>query len=293
MSILKIVYSAFIHTTNIFRSLAGNNIKNNIYYNDESDININNWNITKVINLIGDIFFIKLPIYCPNWVPYPIKKLFFGDNSEYIPDYHEHSNNKSIIFVNGIMSNKDVVQLNRKKLYNIFKHPINIIYNSSDSLVSDLIECLIGKTTQSLTEASTVALYSICKSLLNPEIKKLIIICHSQGTIIISSVLKNLHKLGLNKEEYLKKLEIYAFSNCASKMNYIINELPYMEHFANEHDFVAKLGCNHDKDIDHLISIDGKTFITKNKYGHMFNSHYMDNFENDYPNSKLLNYINK
>ena len=100
MQIITILISAFKNTSNIFRSIIGYNVKYNIYNNNNSDINKSNWNFIKIINLIGDIFFIKLPFYCPNWVPYPIKKLFFGDNSEYIPDYHEHINNTSIIFVN-------------------------------------------------------------------------------------------------------------------------------------------------------------------------------------------------
>ena len=89
----------------------------------------------------------------------------------------------------------------------------------------------------------------------------------------------------------MKKLEIYAFANCASKMNYIIDDLPYIESFANENDIVAKLGCNCAEDVKKYISISGKTFINNDKFGHMLSSHYLDNFVKDYPNSKLLEYI--
>ena len=291
MSIFSILISAFKHTKNIYRSLVGINIQTNIIDNKKSEFNRTHWSITKILYLFSDVFLIKLPIYCPTWVPRPIKKIVFGDNSKYIPDDKEYEDGICIMYVNGIMSNEDVIKTNKDELKSIFNRPINVLHNVTDSLISDLIECLIGKTTENLTEASTITLYAVCRNLLNPKIKKLVIICHSQGTIITANVLNNLHKLGLNKKPYLKKLEIYAFANCASKMTYIKDTLPYMEHFANEHDFVAKLGCNCDDDIKKYISIDGKIYITKNKSGHMFNSHYIDILHNDYPDSRLLTYL--
>ena len=80
---------------------------------------------------------------------------------------------------------------------------INVLFNASDTLIIDLIEALIGKNTEQLTQALTIALYTICSKLLDENINKLIIIAYSQGTIIIAKVLNSLHKLGLNKEKYL------------------------------------------------------------------------------------------
>ena len=64
------------------------------------------------------------------------------------------------------------------------------------------------------------------------------------GGVVGCSILYHLSKFGLNKEIYMKKLEIYSFANCASRMNYVYDKYPYMEHFANGEDFVARLGCN-------------------------------------------------
>ena len=74
-------------------------------------------------------------------------------------------------------------------------------------------------------------------------------------------------------------------------MSYIKDELPYMEHFANDNDLVAALGCNCAEDVKECVNIDGSIFIVKNKSGHMFNAHYINDFENDYPESKLNKYI--
>ena len=290
--IFKILYSAYKKTDNIYTSIVGDKITTNIYENKNSEMNKTNWDIIEFIYLISDIFFIKLPIHSPSWVPKIIKKIYFGENSTYLPAETEIQDKTCIIYVNGIMSNRNVVELNRKYLSNLLDNkPVNVMHNVTDSLISDLIECLIGKLTNDLTEAAAVLLHTLCKKMLDPEISKIILIGHSQGTIIISNVLKNLYRLGLDKELYLKKLEIYCFANCATKMNYIINELPYMEHFANNNDYVAALGCNCGNDIKDIISIDGKKFIKK-KSGHMLNTHYIDNFKNDFPKSRLNTYIN-
>ena len=294
MKILKILYYAFLNTPNFFRSILGYDIKNNLIKNKSSKLNIEYWNIEEIILILYNFFLIKLPFHCPSWMPNIIKTIFFGTNSKYIKNDKElDKNNNCFIFINGVLGTEKLVNYSKLKLELLLDKPINVLFNASDTLIIDLIEALIGKNTEQLTEASTIALYTICSKLLDENINKLIIIAYSQGTIIIAKVLNSLHKLGLNKEKYLSKLEIYCFSNCASNMKYLNNNLPYMEHFANENDFVAKLGCNCPKKIQNLISIDGKIFINKNGTGHMLNSHYLNNFSYNYPLSKLNNYIKK
>ena len=292
MKIFKILYHAFRNTKNIYTSFVGTTFKKNILQDKKSEFNKQNWSFIKLCKLLSDIFLMKLPFSAPSWVPKYTKMILFGENSRYIPNSTEidYSGN-CFLYVNGIMSNHDVVITNKNELEDLLKRPINIIHNVTDSLIMDLIESLIGKETDDLTEASTIALYTVCNKLLDDNIKKVIIICHSQGTIIVAKVMQSLSKLGLDKQKYLKKLEIYAFASCASNMTYIVDELPYMEHFANDNDFVAKLGCNCPSQIKQYISIDGETFVVKNKSGHMFNTHYIDNFANDYPKSKLNLYI--
>lgn len=285
-----IIYSALINTKNIFTSIVGNGFFSN-FFDSNSEMNKSNWSLMNTLKFISDIFIIKIPLYCPKWVPYPIKIIFFGDNSTYYADNEESQNGVCMIFLNGILYNDITIKQTQSILKNMFNRPINILKNASDSIISDIIETLVGKFTQELDEASTIALYTICNKLLDEKINKLIIICHSQGSVIISNVLKNLYKLGLNKQEYMKKLEIYSFATCATKMNYVVDELPYMEHFANDNDFVANLGCNCADDIKHLITIDGKINIKRDKSGHMFNTHYINNFSNDFPESKLLTYV--
>ena len=289
----RILWSAYKKTKNFITSITGDEVYENMFKNEKSELNKSKWNVLKFLKLLSDTFLIKIPMHCPSWMPYPIKLLFFGDNSKYVPDKDSElgTNGECIIFLNGILYNDTLIEDCRDMLKKSFNKPVNILKNASDSLVSDLIESLIGKTTNELNEASLVALHTISNKLIDSNVKKVILICYSQGTIIAANVLRNLHRLGLDKKEFLEKLEVYAFACCASKMNYLVDELPYMEHFANDNDYVAALGCNHGKDVSDLISIDGKIFIKENKSGHMFNTHYWNNFKNDFPDSKLVNYI--
>ena len=77
---LRILYSAFKHTKNLYTSIIGDNEDS---FN--SEFSKENWSFLKILHFISDIFFIKLPFYCPNWVPFTIKKVFFGENSKYLP----------------------------------------------------------------------------------------------------------------------------------------------------------------------------------------------------------------
>ena len=292
MSLLRIIYSSIKNTSNIYRSIVGYRVINNITTNMDSEFNRNHWSITKGIYLLSDIFIPSLPFHCPDWMPNIIKKTIFGGNSKFIEDTENDDNDRIyMIFVNGILTNETLLEQNKHLLKKIFNRPINCIHNNTDSLIMDLIECGIGKVSDDLTESAFLTLSIIIKKVLDNKIDKLVIICHSQGSIIVSQALRNLEKFGLNRNEYLKKLEIFTFANCSSDMRYIKDEYPYMEHIANEHDLVAKMGSNRDNDIAKYIHIDGEIIIKKNKYGHFFNCHYMNNFIIDYPKSRLNNYI--
>ena len=278
-----------MNTSNIYRSIAG-------YHNPNIKKTANPSFYNKICFFM-DIIVPKIPLRCPSWMPIFIKNSIFGGNSYMIEDKKEDdkqiqsSNKEYFLFVNGILTNRDIVSKNINALKIMLNRPIHCVFNNTDSFIFDVIESAIGKQTNDLTEASFITLSVISKILLNKDIDKLVIICHSQGTIIVSQVMRYLHNFGLDKEDYLKKIEIYAFANCSSNMKYIINEYPYMEHFANEHDLVGKMGCNHDEDINHLIDIDGNIYINKGAYGHYLYPHYLFNFKNNYPDSKLNQYL--
>lgn len=235
----------------------------------------------------------KLPFRTPKWLPQFVKDLFFRDDSSYLINYPEVVDNICFIYINGILSSKQEVLNDLNKLKEIFNRPINCIYNPTDSLTVDLIECLLDKETNYITQPALVGLFTITKKILDPYIDKVIIISYSQRTIILSKIVNLLPKLGIDKELYLKKLEIYTIANCSSKMEYISQNLPYMEHLVNEHDFIGKLGINCSDHLGSYIKIDGQKILVRNKYGHLLTENYLDNFLPDFSNSNLIQYIKK
>ena len=153
--------------------------------------------------LYTDIFIPTLPFYCPSWMPNIIRKTIFGCNSVLIEDKEiepPDNSDEYFLFINGILTNETILEQNIKLLRTLFNRPINCVFNKTDSFIMDIIECAIGKETDDLTDASFITLSTISTILLNKDIKKLVIICHSQGTIIVSQVLRNIEKFGLNKE---------------------------------------------------------------------------------------------
>ena len=98
-------------------------------------------------------------------------------------------------FVNGIMTNDSVAQINSAYLAYLFHRPLTMIQNSTDSLWIDLFECAVGKEWYRVVEPAVKALPPIYDALKSPHKQRVVVICHSQGTIIMSVVLRLLGQL--------------------------------------------------------------------------------------------------
>ena len=56
----------------------------------------------------------KLPFYCPSWIPNSIKIIFFGSNSKYIVNKNElDEDNNCFIFINGVLGSENLVEHNK------------------------------------------------------------------------------------------------------------------------------------------------------------------------------------
>ncbi len=98
-------------------------------------------------------------------------------------------------FVNGIMTNDAVAQVNSAYLAHLFHRPLTMIQNSTDSLWADLFECALGKEWYRVVEPAIKAFPPIYDALKSPHKQRVVVICHSQGTIIMSTVLRLLAEL--------------------------------------------------------------------------------------------------
>jgi len=218
-------------------------------------------------------------------------------------------------FINGILTNDDVAQLNAAFLSDLFHRPVTLIQNSTCGIVQDLTECALGKQWKRTTEAVKKAFPAI-HAALKSEKDKVVIIAHSQGTIIASVVLQLLEVITqpahpevvafaaprryaepifIFPEEYnldpkdfapltegeLAKLEIYCFANCANTLKYLQPDraVPWIESFGNEFDIVARLGMLAPRSQDWHIEIDGPRYVHPRAWGHFLNTHYLVDLE--------------
>jgi hypothetical protein len=176
------------------------------------------------------------------------------------PDHHGSYTTfpkEAWIFVNGILTNDGVAHLNGALLADLFHRPLTIVQNSTGAVWADLFECALGKQWYRSTESVEQA-FPVIYDALKSDKERVVVVAHSQGTIITSVVLRLLaeslrrgegtqgkagrgraraveryepvvpHDWPIRLEEFepvtrseLAKLEVYCFANCASTMTYI------------------------------------------------------------------------
>merc|ERR1712032_1264645 len=132
------------------------------------------------------------------------------------------------------------------KLFKIFGRPITCIHNPTFSVIADLIECVVGRLMGDRIRSKTRKLgHELVKNMLLDETKqKVVVLAHSQGTIVASNVLADVNKEAEGDErlaEAMKKLELYFLANCAHQT--IVGKASYVENISNEWDPVAMLGA--------------------------------------------------
>ncbi len=242
------------------------------------------WQPLRTLKYLLDVSIPALPRTPPEILP-PVLDRFFYQPTVILqrPDqygcYQSYPREKWF-FINGILTNDDVAQFNAAFIADLFHRPVTLIQNSTCGFMPDLAECALGKQWKRTTEAAKKAFPAI-HAALKSEKEKVVIIAHSQGTIIASVVLQLLEAITqpalahpemvafaapihyaepvfVFPEEYdldpkdfaplsedeLAKLEIYCFANCANTMKYLQPDraVPWIENFGNEFDIVARLG---------------------------------------------------
>lgn len=224
--------------------------------------------------LFGDSYFLK------PFVPNFLQSLLFMEEGriwEVDNQMPKKFDREKWFFINGIVTNEDLAEANAKYLVKLFHRPITILHNPTNGIFLDLLQSVVGKKGHGNVKFAKLVLPTIRKALAEKD--KVVIISHSQGTLITSTILDLLIE---EKNPHLGKLEIYAFANCAEQMSYAPiqdpTQKPHIESFSNEHDIVAKLGALHPYKQERGIVIDGEHFIKKDGWGHFLNIHYLKDF---------------
>lgn len=243
-----------------------------------------------------DVLIPSLPIETPDWAPSIAGLLTFQPSTvEEVPDKWGATTSfpqEEWFLINGILTNDDLARVNAAYLGHLFRRPVTLVQNATSGAFMDLAECALGKSHITSTEAAKVALPPIHAALIDPQKTRVVVIAHSQGTIIVSNVVERLAELlagevpppGSSREglrpltyEEIAKLEVYAFANCATRMRYVDEQqrVPWFESYANEWDIVARLGAIAPDKPSAGIEISGPVYWRPGAYGHLLNEHYL------------------
>ncbi|KFA68031.1 hypothetical protein S40285_09329 [Stachybotrys chlorohalonatus IBT 40285] len=214
------------------------------------------------------------------------------------------------LFINGIANEFIWFQRSCDKIRDTFAREVKGVYNRSDGILWDLIECagersvatsnaLVERTQSS--KAAQEMLEHVLRETLWPVGEaapdKVIMIAHSQGCLILRLALQRLvtETTGSDLKE---KLGIFTFGNPSidwevikdGQQQPLDNYVALTEHFAHEKDYVAKLGVVSHKDDYH----GGSTFFSKEMKGHLFGAHYplAANAYDEGKDSRLMKAVN-
>ncbi len=220
---------------------------------------LNLWRLRRTLKYLTNIALPSVPVTPPPFGPPFLTDIFFHPTVflQRPDQYGSYTSfpKEAWFFVNGILTDDNVAQINAAYLSYLFHRSITLIQNSTDGFILDLLECSLGKEWPLNTE-SVVAAFPAIYDALKSEKEKVVVICHSQGTIIMARVLQLLSEItrpeprlqmmettpsaayappefvypeqeGLNMKDFdllteneLAKLEIYCFANCANRMCY-------------------------------------------------------------------------
>ncbi|KAK5659975.1 hypothetical protein OQA88_13440 [Cercophora sp. LCS_1] len=203
------------------------------------------------------------------------------------------------LFVNGIANEYVWLQRSCDKIRDAFGREVKGIYNRTDGILWDLIECFgehstVGKKNKLIerTKSSTDAQATLERELRSPLLqdgpgapKKIVMIAHSQGCLVLRLALQNMvadatadgPRLRHNMK---KRLRVFTFASPAidwlvldgdgSVVRPLSGYAHLTEHYAHEADFVSVLGV-----VTHRRGYErDPVFHSKGGRGHLFGAHY-------------------
>jgi hypothetical protein len=272
------------------------------------------FDVLKTLRYLADVLVPSAPLTAPDWVPTPLAPFFFHPTrvGQHPDQYGSWTSNprEKWFFINGILTDEGVAQLNATYIADLFHRPITVIQNSTDGAIEDLAECAVEKAFGRNGEATTAAFPAIYDALKDPQAERVVVVAHSQGTIITSVILRLMEliyrhagrrsaaardrdavrreirtaRVDLDLEdfdelthEHIDKLELYCFANCATKMRYVdaVARKPWIESFGNQYDLVARLGMLTPHAARWGVEIDGPLYQRSAAWGHLLNRHYL------------------
>lgn len=183
-------------------------------------------------------------------------------------------------FINGIGTDVALLRSHGRLLEQLFGRRFELIYNPTDGVFVDLVESVLGRTFDLASEPAAYAYGRLLDALEAERYRKVVLLAHSQGGIIASNLVRRLVQES-EDVELLEKLEIYTFASAADSMEVHAEAsdaagrlVPYVEHFANLDDPIARLGILRAFDERTAHRYRGEVYVLDRR-GHLFNTHYL------------------
>lgn len=240
-------------------------------------------------NNIGDVINLSLQAV----VPMERRTYSPGTIACYPEHYAMGAPREKWFFINGICTSPPVAILNGLELAKAFHRPIHLIHTPTSGVVMDLWESITARTLRKDGKLGHAA-YDVVKEALNSH-DRVVIVCHSQGTIVSSYIARKLLK-DKRYRHHAPKLEIYCIAGVADSFRvdphmskHFGRGVPYVEHFANGMDYFCRIGV-----LAYLERTAGAVFVLPQRTGHLLNDHYIPGiWRGEYCNrrSRLFKYI--
>ena len=118
------------------------------------------------------------------------------------------------LFLNGVMTEHIDLQKNVDAIAKVFGRPVLGIHNQSFGFIADLFECVIQRCFSYPTRDGRLAYEAVKTNLLDPNVKKVVLIAHSQGAIEASLVVDRLSTL--LPQDKMSKLVSLSHIDCST-----------------------------------------------------------------------------
>lgn len=115
----------------------------------------------------------------------PAKVFHYHDSH----DWPDPTPDQAWFFLNGIGADRHVLMLNAAYLSHLFGRPLTLLHNPSCGLLADLSECLFDRGGRGIADATRVAFAPLYVALKQKRIRRVVVIAHSQGTVVTAALL--------------------------------------------------------------------------------------------------------
>jgi len=257
-----------------------------------------NFALILLLTLTFSPLFFLVPILIPFYVPFFLYYIISSSvkKSSIANNYPQ----EKWFFINSTCVPSWWLRQNARRIEQLFGRPVTIIHNRTFGLLFDLLDCILSRSYNIPNDTVEVASRVLKETLVNSQIRKVVLLAHGKGGITAFLLAEQLLKDPVITNAQIAKLEIYTFGSAADefwKELTAVRRISHIEHFANSHDYIAQIGVLKYKEINRG-NYSGHLFEAYNK-GHFFNQHYSHLLEKRaYRNSegihsRLYSYLTK